>query len=271
MKTQAEHGEAFRDLHRREGAFIIPNPWDVGTARILEQMGFEALATTSAGMAFALGMRDNTVSRDDVMAHCRAAVSAVDIPVSADLGNCFGDDPATVAETFRLAIQTGLAGASVEDMKGDYSIYDHTLARERVQAAAEVAHAQPFPFTFTARAENFLVGRRDLDDTIRRLQSYQEAGADVLYAPGLTTADEIRAVVTSVDRPVNVIVGLANMHLTFDELQDLGVKRLSTGSTLSRVAITSFVEAAREMKERGTFTFGDQSMSFLDINRMFGS
>src|SRR5436305_11002294 len=202
MKTQAEQAAAFRALHEREGAFIIPNPWDAGTARILEKMGFEALATTSAGMAFSRGMRDNTVSREDVMAHCRALVSAVDSPVSADLGNCFGDDPSSVAETFRLAVQTGLAGASVEDMKDDYSIYDHGLARDRVQAAAEVAHAQAVPFTLTARAENFLAGRRDLDDTIARLRSYQEAGADVLYAPGLTTADEVRAVVTSVDRPV---------------------------------------------------------------------
>ncbi|MEX2246918.1 MAG: isocitrate lyase/phosphoenolpyruvate mutase family protein [Dehalococcoidia bacterium] len=269
MKTQHQLGEAFRALHQRPGAFIIPNPWDAGTARILVALGFEALATTSAGLAFSMGKRDNTVSRDDVLAHCAALTAAVDVPVSADLGDCFGSEPQTVAETVRLAAATGLAGCSVEDMKGDYSIYDHALAAERVRAAADVAHALPFPFTLTARAENFLVGRRDLDDTIKRLQAYQEAGADVLYAPGLTTREEIAAVVTAVDRPVNVIAGIAGITLTFADLEALGVKRVSVGSTLARVAISAFLRASREMREHGTFTFGEGALSFREINAMF--
>ncbi len=269
MPTQAERGETFRTLHERDRAFIIPNPWDVGTARVLVKMGFEALATTSAGMAFSAGRRDNMVGRDDVMAHCRALASAVDVPVSADLGNCFGDDPTTVAETMRMAAATGLAGASVEDMRGDFSIYDTRLAAERVRAAAETVHALTFPFTLTARAENFLVERRDLDDTIARLQAYQEAGADVLYAPGLTTREEIAAIVGAVDRPVNVIAGIAGLTLTFADLQALGVKRISVGSTLARAAITAFVRGAQEMRERGTFTFGEGAMSFRDINSLF--
>ena len=269
MPTQAERCETFRALHERDRAFIIPNPWDVGTARVLAKMGFEALATTSAGMAFSAGKRDHTVGREDVMAHCRALVSAVDVPVSADLGNCFGDDPTTVAETMRIAAETGLAGASVEDMRDDFSIYDAGLAAERVRAAAETVHALTFPFTLTARAENFLVGRRDLDDTIKRLQAYQEAGADVLYAPGLTAREDIAAVVGAVDRPVNVIAGIAGLTLTFADLQALGVKRISVGSTLARAAITAFVHGAQEMREGGTFTFGDGTMSFRDINSLF--
>ncbi len=269
MTTQSEKAHTFRALHERDGAFIIPNPWDVGTAKVLARMGFEALATTSAGMAFAAGKRDNAVGRDDVLAHCRALIGAVDVPVSADLGDCFGAEPATVAETFTLAMATGLAGASVEDMATDHSIYDRALAAERVRAACEVAHAAPFPFTVTARAENFLVGRRDLDDTIARLQAYQEAGADVLYAPGLTTREEIEAVVKSVDRPVYVIAGLKGMTLTFSELQELGVKRISVGSTLARAAITAFVRASQEMLERGTFTYGDDALPFREINALF--
>jgi 2-methylisocitrate lyase-like PEP mutase family enzyme len=232
-------------------------------------MGFEALATTSAGMAFSAGKGDHTVRREEVMAHCGGLASAVDVPLSADLGNCFGDDPSTVAETMAMAAETGLAGASVEDMKEDFSIYDAGLAADRVRAAAETVRALPFPFTLTARAENFLVGRRDLDDTIKRLVAYQEAGADVLYAPGLTTREEIAAVVDAVDRPVNVIAGITGLTLTFAELEALGVKRVSVGSTLARAAMTAFVQAAREMRERGTFTFGPDAMSYRDINALF--
>ena len=268
MPTQEELGRTFRVLHER-GTFIIPNPWDQGSARILASMGFPALATTSAGFAFSVGERDNTPGREDVLAHCRGLISAVDVPVSADLGDCFGDDPGTVAETMRLAAASGLCGASVEDMKGDYSIYDHGLAAERVQAAAEVTQALPIPFTLTARAENFLVGHRDLDDTIKRLQMYQEAGADVLYAPGLTTREQISAVVRSVDRPVNVIMGIGGSSLTLADLQALDVRRVSVGSSLARAAITAFVRAAREILERGTFSFGDDLMSFRDINSLF--
>ncbi len=270
MRTHAELGAAFRALHEREGAFIIPNPWDVGSARMLASLGYEAIATTSAGMAFALGKRDNRVDRDAVLAHCTALASAVDVPVSADLGNCFGDAPETVAETIRLAAATGLAGASVEDMKDDRTIYEQSLAVERVRAAVEVACGLPYPFTLTARCENFLVGKRDLDDTIARLQAYEAAGADVLYAPGLSTREQITAVVAAVKRPVNVIIGMPGMSLTFDDLQAAGVKRISTGSMLARAATTAFVRAAREMTEDGTFTFTEGLLPSREIEAMLG-
>ena len=269
MRTQAELGQAFHEMHARDSAFIIPNPWDIGTARALASMGFEALATTSAGMAFAAGKRDHQVTRDEVLAHCRALTAAVDVPLNADLGNCFGDDPATVAETLRLAAATGIDGASVEDMKADNSIYDIALATERVRAAAQVTHALPFPLLLTARAENFLVGHRDLDDTIKRLQAYQEAGADVLYAPGLTSREEIAAVVSSVDRPVNVIAGIRGFTLTLAELQDLGVRRVSVGSALASAAMTAFVRGAAEMRDHGTFAFSEGALSFREMSKQF--
>src|SRR5215213_1407314 len=271
MRSQEQKAEAFRTLHQRDGAFIIPNPWDVGTARLLAHLGFEALATTSAGYAFSMGRQDNAIGRDETMEHARVIVSATDLPVSADLENAFGDDPETVAETFRLAAATGLAGGSVEDgtARPDDPIYDHELAAERVRAAAEVTHALSFPFMLTARAENYLVGRRDIKDTIKRLQAYQEAGADVLYAPGLTSRDDIAAVVGSVDRPVNVVMGLQGVQLSLGELSEIGVKRISVGSALSRAALGAFLRAAREMREHGTFNFVDEAVSYRDISAMF--
>jgi 2-methylisocitrate lyase-like PEP mutase family enzyme len=265
MRTQAELGGAFQALHAREGAFIIPNPWDAGTARTLANMGFEALATTSSGMAYAAGKLDHQVSRDDVLAHCRMLAASVDVPINADLGNCFGDDPPTVAETIRLAAETGIAGASVEDMKGDRTIYDIGLAAERVRAAAEAAQALPFPFVLTARAENYLVGKPDLDDTIKRLLAYEEAGADVLYAPGLRTREDISAVVEAVDRPVNVISGIPGFTLTMDDLGELGVRRVSLGSALTSYAATSLFDAAREMLDRGTFSFVERNRPLRKI------
>ena len=272
MRTQAERGRAFRALHKRDTAFIIPNPWDVGTARLLAHLGFEALATTSAGYAFSVGQRDNTIGRDEMMAHVRAIVSATDLPVSADLENGFGDDPETVAATIRLAAATGLVGGSIEDgtARADDPIYEHALAVERVRAAAQVARALPFPFTLTARAENYLVGRPDLKDTIKRLQAYQEGGADVLYAPGLSTKDDIAAVVSSVDRPVNVVMGLQGVQLSLAALSQIGVKRVSVGSALSRAALGAFLRAAREMRNHGTFAFADEAVSYRDISAMFG-
>ncbi len=271
MRTQAERGRDFRALHERDNAFIIPNPWDVGTARLLAHLGFEALATTSAGYAFSVGQRDNTIGRDEMMVHVRAIVSATDLPVSADLENGFGDDPETVAATIRLAAATGLVGASIEDAtaRADDPIYEHALAVERVRAAAQVAHALPFPFTLTARAENYLVGRPDLKDTIKRLQAYQEAGADVLYAPGLTGKDDIAAVVSAVDRPVNVVMGLQGVQLSLAALSEIGVKRVSVGSALSRAALGAFLRAAREMRDHGTFAFADEAVSYRDISAMF--
>jgi 2-methylisocitrate lyase-like PEP mutase family enzyme len=271
MHTQAERGSSFRALHERDGAFIIPNPWDVGTARLLAHLGFEALATTSAGYAFSVGQRDNTIGRNQMMAHVGAIVSATDLPVSADLENGFGDDPETVAETIRLAAAAGLVGGSIEDAtnRPDDPIYEQALAVERVRAAAQVARALPFPFTLTGRAENHLVGRPDLTDTIKRLQAYQEAGADVLYAPGLTSKDDIATVVRSVDRPVNVVMGLQGVQLSLAALSQIGVKRVSVGSALSRAALGAFLRAAREMRDHGTFAFADEAVSYRDVSAMF--
>lgn len=273
MRTQAEKAIAFHALHEREGAFIIPNPYDIGTARLLAHLGFEALATTSAGCAFALGKRDYTLTREQVLAHATEIVAAADLPVSADLEGGFGDDPQTVAETFRLAAATGLAGGSLEDSTGrpDNPIYEHELAVERVRAAAEVTSALSFPFMLTARCENYLVGKTDLNDTIKRLQAYQEAGANVLYAPGLRMREDIAAVVSSVDRPVNVLMALQGVHFTLAELSEIGVKRVSVGSTLARAALGAFLRAAREMKEQGTFTFADEAVSYANVSEMFGA
>lgn len=263
MPTQAEKAEKFRALHMREGAFIIPNPWDVGTARILAQLGFEALATTSAGYAFSRGTVDGAVGREAMMEHVTEIVTATDLPVSADLENGFGDAPEIVAETIRMAASRGLAGCSIEDATGDATdpIYAIEAAKERMTAAVEAARALPFKFTLTARAENFLHGRPDLNDTIARLQAYQDAGADVLYAPGLVHKDDIAAVVRSVDRPVNVLCGMPGMRLTLAELSAIGVKRISTGSALARAALGGFLLAAREMALHGTFGFVEAAVA----------
>jgi 2-methylisocitrate lyase-like PEP mutase family enzyme len=271
MLTQAEKGKIFRALHERRGAFIIPNPYDVGTARLLAQLGFEALATTSAGYAFSLGLRDNMVGHDRMLRHVAEIVAATDLPVSADLENGFGDSPETVAETIRLAAATGLAGGSIEDstQRTDHLLYDLELAAERIRAAAEVVRALPFVFTLTARAENYLVGRPDLKDTIKRLQAYQEAGADVLFAPGLISKQDIASVVSSLDRPVHVIMGLQGVRLSLAELSGIGVKRISVGSALARAALGAFLRASREMKTHGTFTFADEAVSYKEISAMF--
>jgi 2-methylisocitrate lyase-like PEP mutase family enzyme len=273
MPSQAEKGLAFRALHERDGAFIIPNPWDAGTARLLANLGFEALATTSAGYAFSVGRRDNTMEREEMLAHVAVIASATDLPVSADLENGFGDAPEYAAQTIRMGAAAGLAGGSIEDMSRDSQrpIYEFEFAVERVRAAAEAARALPFAFTLTARAENYLAGIRDLRDTIRRLQAYQAAGADVLYAPGLTSRAEVAAVVSSVDRPVNVLMGLQGARLCLDELRALGVRRVSVGSALSRAALGAFLRAAREMREHGTFTFAEDAVSYRDLNSMFGT
>jgi 2-methylisocitrate lyase-like PEP mutase family enzyme len=268
MLTQGEKGLAFRALHERGRAFIIPNPWDVGTAQLLAHVRFEALATTSAGYAFSVGQRDNTIDRDEMMTHACAIASATDLPVSADLENGFGDSPEVVADTVRLAAAAGVVGGSIEDMSRQpgHPIYEREHAVERVRAAAEAVRALPFPFTLTARSENYLAGQPDLRDTIKRLQAYQEAGADVLYAPGLRSKQDIAAVVTSVDRPVNVVMGLQGVQLSLVELSAMGVKRVSVGSALSRAALSAFLRAAREMLEHGTFSFAEDAVSFRDIN-----
>lgn len=272
MKSQAEKGEVFYALHRRDAAFVIPNPWDIGTARLLAHLGFEALATTSGGYAFTLGKRDGAVSRDQMLQHLSEIASATDLPVSADLQDGFGDSPAAVAETIRLAAHAGVSGGSIEDVprKGS-SAYEFEHAVDRVRAAVEVARKLPFRFTLTARSENFLIGKPDLADTIKRLQGYQEAGADVLFAPGLTTAEDISAVVCSVDRPVNVVMGLRNSSLTVKQLSEIGVRRISVGSALSRAALGAFLRAARELKDQGTFEFAQQAVDYGEMNAMFES
>lgn len=255
--TQSAKAEQFRALHQRGRAFLLPNPWNPGTARMLAELGFEALATTSAGYAFSRGVLDGAVGRAAMLAHVAEIVAATDLPVNGDLENGYGDAPEIAAETIRMAVEYGLVGASIEDASGNESapIYEIAHATERIRAAAEAAHAQPLPFTLCARAENYLHGRPDLKDTIDRLQRYQDAGADVLYAPGLTTREEIAEVIRSVDRPVNVLVGMPGLSLSMDELSELGVRRLSTGSALARAALGAFLSAAREMAERGTFRF----------------
>ena len=273
MPTQAEKGRTFRALHERDQAFIIPNPWDIGTARILAHLGFVALATTSMGYAFSAGQRDNTVGRDRIMKHIAEIASSTDLPVSADLENGFGDAPEDAAETIHLAAAAGVVGGSIEDAteRSDDPIYEKSQAIERVRAAVEAARALPFTFTLTARAENYLHGRPDLKDTIARLQAYQEAGADVLYAPGLTSKEDIATVVRSVARPVNVVMGLQGVQLSQDELSALGVRRISVGSALSRTALGAFLRAAREMREHGTFTFAKDAVKSGEMNAIFGA
>jgi 2-methylisocitrate lyase-like PEP mutase family enzyme len=266
--SQTEKAQRFRALHQRPGAFVIPNPWDAGSAHLLAMLGFEALATTSAGFAFSIGRKDGAITRNDALAHARAMAAATELPVSADLENCFGDDPATVAETIRLAGATGLVGGSVEDSSGDRGkpIYDFAHAVERVAAAIAAARALPFPFTLTARSENYLHGRPDLDDTIRRLQAFEKAGADVLYAPGLPTLEAIKTVCGAVSKPVNVLAG--GRPFSVDELAAAGVKRISVGGLLARTALGAFLGAARELKERGTFGFAKDAVPHGEINGM---
>ncbi|MGA3225510.1 MAG: isocitrate lyase/phosphoenolpyruvate mutase family protein [Acidobacteriaceae bacterium] len=271
QRTQIERGEAFRALHQRDGAFIIPNPWDVGSARILSHLGFEALATTSGGYAFSVGQPDYAVGREAMIVHVSVLAAATDLPLSADLENGFGDAPEATAETIRLAAAAGAVGGSIEDATGraEDPIYELALAAERVRAAAEVAHAQSFVFTLTARAENYLHGRSDLKNTIKRLQAYQEAGADVLYAPGITSKEEIATLVRSVDRPVNILMGLAGVGLNLADLSAMGVKRVSVGSALARAALGALVRGAREMREHGTFAFAEEAPVGRDIVAMF--
>ena len=273
MPSQSEKAHAFRALHECNAAFIIPNPWDAGTARLLAHLGFEALATTSAGYAFSTGKPDHGVSRDAMLEHVATIAAAVDLPVSGDLENGYGDSPQDAAQTILLAAAAGLVGGSIEDSTGhsDHPVYAIDAAAERIQAAAEAAHALSFPFTLTARAENYLYGINDLGDTIRRLQAFQSAGADVLYAPGLTRKEDIEAVVRSVDRPVNVLAGLGSAPLDRSTLSAIGVKRISVGGALSRAAIGAFLRAAHEMHDHGVFTFTSQAANSRELNEIFAS
>jgi 2-methylisocitrate lyase-like PEP mutase family enzyme len=276
MNLQTTRAEAFKALHERPGVFAIPNPWDAGSAKLLAGLGFEALATTSAGFAFSLGKPDGSgaVNREEALGHSRIIVEATSLPVSADLENGFGDEPETCAETIRLAAKAGLVGGSIEDATGriEDPIYPFDLSVERVKAAVRAARGLAFPFMLTARAENFLHGRPDLKDTIRRLEAFADAGADVLYAPGLKTREDISAVVKAVaPKPVNVVMGLGGGNLSLDELAGLGVKRVSLGSALARAAYGAFLRAAEEIRREGSFTFAEEAVPFVKINAMFKS
>lgn len=272
---QKAKGERFRALHHRGRAFVVANAWDAGTAKILASLGFEALATTSAGFAFSLGRSDGTgsVSREEMLANAAAIAAATDLPASADLENGWGDAPEVAAETIRLAARAGLAGGSIEDStsRPGEPVYPLGLAADRVRAAAEAARALDFPFTLTARAENFLHGRPDLADTIARLQAYAEAGADVLYAPGLRSLDEVASVVRAVDRPLNVLMGGGALVATVEELSALGVARISVGSAFCRAALGELRRAAAEVLEHGTFRFGAGAVPYADLNQLFGA
>jgi len=275
MRTQVEKAVVFRALHERPGAFIIPNPWDAGTARLLASLGFEALATTSLGLANTLGRPDGTgaVSRAEVLENCRVIAAATDLPVNADLENGYADEPRAAAEMIRLAAEAGVVGGSIEDATGDPSrpIYDFNLAVERVQAAVETARTLPVRFVLTARAENLLHGRLDLDDTIRRLQAFEKAGADVLYAPGVRDLATIRTVASSVGKPLNVVMSAADPALTVAQLAEAGVKRISVGGALSRLALAAFLKGAREMKESGGFTWVRDTVPSRELKAAWGS
>jgi len=268
MLTHTERLRRFRALHGRPGAFVMPNPWDIGSARLLAHAGFEALATTSAGFAWSRGRPDGGITRKEALAHCREIAAATDLPVNADLENCFAHEPEGVAETIRLAGATGICGASIEDATGDPTapIYDFDLAVERVRQGVAANRALPSPMLITARAENFLHGRRDMADTIRRLQAYEAAGADVLYAPGLATLEELRTVIGALQRPFNALVGGWNVDLTVSDLAGVGAKRISVGGALARTAIGALMRAAAEIRGEGRFTYAKAATPSGEIN-----
>ena len=275
MPTQAEKAVQFQALHQRPEPFVIANPWDAGTARILQSLGFSALSTTSAGLAFTLARRDGTasVTRAEALANAKSIVDATSLPVAADLENGYGHTPEAAAETIRLAAETaGLEGGSIEDATGaaGHPIYEFGHAVARIRAAAAAVRALPFPFMLVARAENYLHGRADLDDTIRRLQAFEAAGADVLFAPGIVQPEEIRQVCASVSKPVNVLMGFKGAPpLSVKELGALGVRRVSIGSGFSRAAMTAFLHAAREVMDHGTFTFTEETLYMSELVALF--
>ncbi|KAB2970807.1 isocitrate lyase/phosphoenolpyruvate mutase family protein [Zoogloea sp.] len=271
MDTQHDKALRFQALHRQDDCFIVPNPWDPGSARLLAHLGFPALATTGAGFAFSRGLPDGAVGREAMLAHVRDLACATALPLSVDLENGFGDAPETVAETIRLAAEAGAVGGSIEDTSGkrEAPLYPLSQAVERIQAAVEAARRLPFPFTLTARAENFMAGHPDLDDALRRLQAYEAAGADVLFAPGLKSREQIAAMTGALSRPVNVIMGFQGVRLNLDELRALGVRRVSVGGSLARAALGAFLRAAREIRDEGSFGYADEAIPGPEINRLF--
>jgi 2-methylisocitrate lyase-like PEP mutase family enzyme len=270
--TQSEKAARFLDLHKGPGAFVIPNPWDIASARLLAGLGFPALATSSAASAAALGKRDGGLSRDEAMAHARLIAGATKLPVSADLEKGFGDSPEAVAETVRLAAQAGLVGCTIEDSTGnaEQPLYDVSLATERIAAGAAAARALPFPFLLTARAHNFLYPQPSLDDAIARLQAYERAGADVLFAPGLPDLASVRTVCSAVSKPFNFMVGMKGKSFSVTELAAAGVKRISLATSLYRTAMAAFIEAAREVNNTGSFAFADRAIATSELLDLMG-
>ena len=268
--TQKEKADRFRALHEAPGVFVIPNPWDIGSARILAGLGFQALATTSAAAAAALGKKDGGLSRAEALASARSIADATDLPVSADLEKGFGDAPETVAETVRMAAGNGIVGCTIEDSTGhaERPLYDFGLAVERIAAAAEAAHSLDFHFMLTARAHNFLFDSPSLDDVIRRLQAYEAAGADVLFAPGLPDLSAVRAVCAAVKKPVNFMAGIKGKSFSVQELAAAGVKRISLATSLYRAAMSGLIDAANEVKNDGQFGFIDRSLTTGELNRL---
>jgi len=271
--TQHEKAARFRALHEGPGAFVIPNPWDIGSSRLLAGLGFGALATSSAASACAIGRRDGGLTRDQALLHARMIVEATDLPVSADLERGFGDSPEVVADTIRLAAGAGLVGCTIEDSTGNPQrpLYDEGLAVERIAAAAEAARTLEFPFMLTARAHNLLYAEPSLDDTIRRLQLFEQAGADVLFAPGLPDLAAVRAVCAAVSKPVNFMVGIKGKSFSFPELEEAGVTRISLATSLYRAAMTGLLDAARQVREAGRFDFLDRSVSTGELNALMAS
>lgn len=267
--TQAEKSKIFAALHVRPGPLVIPNPWDAGSARMLAALGFEALATSSGACAGTLGRRDGRVSRPEALAHARTIVDATDLPVSADLENGFGHAPEDAGTTIREASMIGLVGASIEDASGDPAkpIYDLTHATDRIAAAVSAARASSFKFMLTARAENFLRGDPDLEDTIRRLKAYEQAGADVLFAPGLPDVEAVRRVCASLSRPFNFMAGIKGKSFPVAELVAAGVKRVSLATSLYRAAMAGLLNAAQEVKDHGTFAYIDRSLATPELNK----
>jgi 2-methylisocitrate lyase-like PEP mutase family enzyme len=267
--SQAEKAATFRKLHEGPGAFVVGNPWDAGSARILAGLGYQALATSSGASAGILGRRDGKVTRDEALGQARDIVAASDLPVSADLEKGFGDQASAAAETISLAAGVGLVGGSIEDASGDKDkpLYDIGHATERVAAAVQAARALPFPFTLTARAENFLRGNPDLADTIARLKAFEKAGADVLFAPGLPDLTAVRTVCAAVGKPVNFMAGIKGRSFSVAELEAAGVKRISLATSLYRAAMSGLAEAAREVKENGSFGYLERTMSTPELNR----
>jgi 2-methylisocitrate lyase-like PEP mutase family enzyme len=265
--TQSDKAARFRELHYAPGAFVIPNPWDVGSARILAGMGFKALATSSAASAAALGKRDGELTRDEAIHHARQIVNSVDVPVSADLENGFGVSPESVAETVRAAAAAGLVGCTIEDSSRDPKspLYDFNLSVERIAAGVEAARALPFPFVLTARAHNLLYQSSALDDTIKRLQAYEQAGADVLFAPGISDLDSVRTVCSAIGKPFNFMVGIKGKSFSVAELAAAGVKRISLATSLYRAAMTGFLNAVQEINAKGQFGFLENSVATTDL------